>query len=338
MKNTHYTISILQVRNLLLGARQRGIDVAPLLSRVGIAPQLLESPLARVSQLQYSMLIRVLRHRLRDELWGMLSRPLAPGSFGQCMRQLLRCANLAEALRDGFCFYHLLQDDFVPRLRVHGSEASVQIVLRRPADPRLDYGTKIFLLFTFNAASWLIARRIPLTGVDYTTVSTSNESLDAYQVAIRYGQPHLRLRFDARVLALPVMQSLDELPGFLRDSPANLLLRYRDKSSVAERTRGLLRRRVGTAVPTLQRVGEALSINPQTLRRRLHDEGYGFQQLKDEVRRDAAIEYLLHTTLPLGTIANRIGFSELSTFHRAFKQWVGVAPGEYRAVHGPPRR
>ena len=34
-------------------------------------------------------------------------------------------------------------------------------------------------------------------------------------------------------------------------------------------------------------------------------------------------------------IANHVGFSEASTFHRAFKQWTGVAPGEYRLVHGP---
>ena len=66
-------------------------------------------------------------------------------------------------------------------------------------------------------------------------------------------------------------------------------------------------------------------------------EGAGFQQIKDELRRDAAIEYLLHTPLPLLDIANRVGFSEASTFHRAFKQWTGVAPGEYRLTHAPER-
>jgi AraC-like DNA-binding protein len=32
-------------------------------------------------------------------------------------------------------------------------------------------------------------------------------------------------------------------------------------------------------------------------------------------------------------IANQVGFSEASTFHRAFKGWTGVAPGEYRSSH-----
>jgi AraC-like DNA-binding protein len=74
-------------------------------------------------------------------------------------------------------------------------------------------------------------------------------------------------------------------------------------------------------------------VTPQTLRRRLREEGRGFQQIKDELRRDAAIEYLLQTRVPLLEIANRVGFSEASTFHRAFKHWTGVAPGEYRSVH-----
>ena len=60
------------------------------------------------------------------------------------------------------------------------------------------------------------------------------------------------------------------------------------------------------------------------------------------MRRDAAIEYLARPDLTLIEIANLLGFSEPSTFHRAFKKWTGVAPGEYRhsrlgaaARHGP---
>ena len=65
-------------------------------------------------------------------------------------------------------------------------------------------------------------------------------------------------------------------------------------------------------------------------RRRLRDEGHGFQALKDALRRDAAIAHLARPELTLPEIAQRLGFSEASTFHRAFKKWTGVAPGEYR--------
>ena len=71
-----------------------------------------------------------------------------------------------------------------------------------------------------------------------------------------------------------------------------------------------------------------------TLHRRLRDEGTSFQQLKDLCRRDAAIGYLTkgeYTTLQLSEL---MGFSDSSTFHRAFKKWTGLTPQEYRKSQG----
>jgi AraC-like DNA-binding protein len=83
-------------------------------------------------------------------------------------------------------------------------------------------------------------------------------------------------------------------------------------------------------LPSLEEMAQTLRLTPQTLRRRLRDEGRGYQSIKDGLRRDAAIALLEHTDLPLQQVALRVGFSEPSTFHRAFKKWTGVAPGEYR--------
>jgi AraC-like DNA-binding protein len=329
-----HTIAIQQVQHILLGARHRGLATEPLLLRAGIAPGLLESPLARISQRQYAVLIRTLRRSLRDELWGLLARPLPPGSFGRCMRQLVRCTTLGEALREGFAHYHLLLDDFVPRLLVHNGMAQLQLVLRRPAEPRLDYGVKAFMLIAFNAASWLVARRIPLLGVDYTAGHGSTDTSRVYQVPVRGGQPHVGLSFEARWLDLPVVQSSQSLREFFSSAPANLIVKYRDTGNLTDRIRRLLRKSVGGDMPSLDEVGQVLAVTPQTLRRRLREEGRGFQQIKDEIRRDAGIELLLGTHLALPEIASRLGFSEASTFHRAFKQWTGVAPGEYRHAHG----
>jgi AraC-like DNA-binding protein len=43
---------------------------------------------------------------------------------------------------------------------------------------------------------------------------------------------------------------------------------------------------------------------------------------------------LTRSSLPLGDISQQLAFSEPSTFHRSFKLWTGVAPGEYRRIHG----
>lgn len=328
-----HTVAIIQVRSVLQGAQHLGLDVAPLLARAGIPPVLLAAPLARVSHMQYALLLRALRRATRSELWGLTARPLPVGSFGQCAARLVHCATLGEALRAGFAFHHLLIGDFTARLQLQGGPgglARVQIVRRAAFNARLDYAQKAFMLFAFGLASWLVARRVPLVAVDYTEPVPGSDSSRVYQAPIRPGQPHLGFTFEARWLDLPVVQNPQSLREFLARAPGNLLIKYRDPGSVTERIRRLLRRHLGGEMPSLEAVGEALGLTPQTLRRRLRDEGRGYQALKDDLRRDAAIALLARPELPLIEVAARVGFSEASTFHRAFKKWCGVAPGEYR--------
>lgn len=332
---THHTIPIAQVIQILQGAVQRGRDVNAILRRAEISPALLDSPLSRVTQRQYAALILVLRRVTHDELWGLCSRPLKLGSFTQSCRLLMHCRTLGDALCTGFQFYHLMLDDFVPRLVVNQGVASVRLVSTGERDEKLVYAERSFCFFTYGLASWLVARRIPLLNVVYPE-DVAHHVSDAerlFQAPVRYERNWIGFRFDARWLDLPVVQTPQSLVEFLRQAPASLLVRYRDQSSLTERIRGLLRRSLAGELPSLEVVGQSLAMTPQTLRRRLRDEGQGYQSIKDDLRRDVAIEYLGQSELTLLDIANRLGFSEASTFHRAFKGWTGVSPGAYRKSH-----
>ena len=339
---TEHTVAMVQVRSVLDGAIARGLPAAPLLQRAGIAPGLVDSPLARVSQQQYALLIRVLRRSLRDEFWGLCSQAVPVGSFGHCAARLVQCADLRQALREGFRSYHGLIPDFAARLVEQGAEAQIRITTRPSVAPRdaaaarrLDYAQKAFLLFTHGFASWLVARRVPLREVIYTSATQGGEISRVYQAPIRFNQPHIGFIFEARWLDLPVVQSPQSLREYLAQAPANLLVRYRDAGTTTERIRRLLRRQLDRDDLSLDAIAALWAMAPQTLRRHLRDEGQGFQQIKDDLRRDAAIACLAQPELTLPEIAQRLGFSEASTFHRAFKKWTGVAPGEYR--HGQRR-
>ncbi len=73
-----------------------------------------------------------------------------------------------------------------------------------------------------------------------------------------------------------------------------------------------------------------MCMSSPTLQRRLQSEGLNYQRLKDDLRRDIAIELLSNVSLPVTDIATQVGFQEPSAFHRAFKKWTGVSPGSYR--------
>ncbi|EJZ16507.1 AraC family transcriptional regulator, partial [Rhizobium sp. Pop5] len=69
---------------------------------------------------------------------------------------------------------------------------------------------------------------------------------------------------------------------------------------------------------------------PSTLRHRLHDEGQSYAAIKDDIRRDLAVELLLGTPKTIGEIAVQLGYSEPSAFFRAFRKWMGKSPENFR--------
>ncbi|WP_259697768.1 helix-turn-helix transcriptional regulator [Pseudomonas protegens] len=72
----------------------------------------------------------------------------------------------------------------------------------------------------------------------------------------------------------------------------------------------------------------------RTLKRRLQEEGTSYRQLQSQHRSARALELLGNPALSLTQIAERLGFSDLSSFSQSFKRWFGVAPSAYR--QGPP--
>lgn len=82
--------------------------------------------------------------------------------------------------------------------------------------------------------------------------------------------------------------------------------------------------------PDIDTAAEALGYSRRTLTRRLHEEATSFLHVKDQLRRSLALQLLIANQLPVETIADRVGFADLTTFHRAFKKWTGTTPLAYR--------
>jgi AraC-like DNA-binding protein len=62
------------------------------------------------------------------------------------------------------------------------------------------------------------------------------------------------------------------------------------------------------------------------LTRQLSLEGTTFQSLKDDIRREQAIEMIRNSSEPIAQIAHDLGFSDASSFYRAFRNWTGTTP------------
>jgi AraC-like DNA-binding protein len=62
----------------------------------------------------------------------------------------------------------------------------------------------------------------------------------------------------------------------------------------------------------------------------LNGENASLQQIKDEVRRDRAIELLTRTRQPIKQLGQSAGFRNEKSFIRAFRLWTGQSPAALR--------
>jgi AraC-like DNA-binding protein len=328
------SVSIYFVKSAVEPVVARGIDPAPLLRDAGIAPAVLQAPQGRVIAQSFSALWLGVARTLDDELFGQDSRRMKVGSFSMLSHILVDCATLAEALARMARFFNLLLDDFQCGFETKCGHAFLTI--RQTPDsgaPRI-FGYETLLMLQHGLACWLIGRRIPVLAARFAfpEPSRSAEYQFMYSTQLTFNDSVTSLCFERSYLDLPVIQNDRTVREFVRNAPANIILKYKNTNSLAAQIRRRLRVAEIFEWPEFDAIARALNLTASTLRRRLDDEGQSFQAIKDQVRRDMAIDQLCHTTRSVAEIAAELGYSEPSAFHRAFKKWAGASPGEYRLM------
>jgi len=82
---------------------------------------------------------------------------------------------------------------------------------------------------------------------------------------------------------------------------------------------------------TLAHVASELNSSVRSVQRKLASYNLSYKSLLSSVREQLARRYLTRTNLSLVELTLVLGYSDQSAFTRAFKGWVGVGPGEFRA-------
>jgi AraC-like DNA-binding protein len=109
---------------------------------------------------------------------------------------------------------------------------------------------------------------------------------------------------------------------------------------IGEQVKGILKPLLAGRRPGIEDAARELHLSSRTLQRRLAEDGATFQQLVQEARRELARHYLQHSSLELNDTAYLLGYEDAHSFFRAFHDWEGSSPGEWRTRHarGPRAR
>jgi len=147
---------------------------------------------------------------------------------------------------------------------------------------------------------------------------------------IHHGAERDELTISAADLDLPFLQ---HNPDVLHMMTPGLTAAIRDIEApvgFSEQVIEVLKRALTAGRPSLQYLAQELLQSERTLQRRLASEGTTFSALLNETRRQVGNHLLADTTLELKEVAYLLGYEDVNSYYRAFRQWEKVSPGQWR--------
>lgn len=328
-------------RALLAQAKVHDKDIPAMLraARFPFDPIRQNAQTAFVSREQYSRLCLELIRELGDESGGVMPDVQTPvGTTRLLLLSMLNSSSMAAALRRGIEFNAICRVRQGARVSNHlrvdeeGRDATLTY-LCEDDQPELQHSVLCNLAIWLRFCGWLIGQHIDVSSA---TCAGPQPSFMAgvrhfFPCPVQFEQPLNSVTFSARHLEAELVRTEADLHEFLKLAPYYIIIEPGSSSrSISHRIRQILGEDFREEMPSFEDLTGLLNMSARTLRRRLEKEGTSYQRIKDNARRDAAISLLSREGLTVSEVAERVGFSDPSAFHRSFKKWTGQSPGSYR--------
>jgi len=338
MKPSAAATPIAFIRSVVQAYERYGMDPGGALRDAQIPPSLVRKTGAWVTADQMETFSGHAMRELDDEALGWFSRRLPWGTNGLLCRGSLPSANLRIALVRWCRHYGLLIDDVHMELTVEGTSARLSIRERTDLREQREFCLVSMFRSIHGYACWLIDSRIALTRASFPYPAPSHASCYPlmFRGPVSFNEPCASLSFDAQYLRLPVRRDDRDLRQMLLNPLPLIVLQYRRDRLLSHQIQKLLRARVLESL-NADALASELNLSTRSLYRHLAEEGTSLQALKDQVRREQAIQQLTQTSKALKQVAAAAGFRNEASFSRAFRQWTGQSPGEFRqsVARGP---
>jgi AraC-like DNA-binding protein len=289
--------------------------------------------LSRISRLAMKRLAALDRQLIGRE-------PLRPADWRVILYGLTGAKTLREALERGVDCFDVLDGRCGKMiLRVRGDLGEIRLDSLRPTPTPAACLIDLFGVAEIHGLlSALIAGPLPLSRIslDHPRSVFANLGLPALAIPLDLDAGQTGFAFPAVYLDHPVVGSL---PALLSQSPGNFLFgegpNMQDSTDAEPIARQI--RRIAMAalrgsrrLPSFDEIVAEMGVSAATLRRRLAFDATNYREIKDSCRRELALDLLRRSDLPIEDIASRLDYCDSDAFRRAFRDWLGMAPSEYR--------
>jgi AraC-like DNA-binding protein len=165
--------------------------------------------------------------------------------------------------------------------------------------------------------------RLPYARPDHTQLYRRYWNCD-----VQFDTPQAEYHIDPQLLSCPSRFANAQTWETVCNA-CDMLMSTQPARDIGGKVKKLLNATPGQ-IPDMEAVASTLGMTTRTLRRHLTQENTSFSAIVDHVRKCAALDYLRSRDIALDDVAALLGFSEPTSFRRAFKKWTGQSPSTYR--------
>ncbi|MGH1346711.1 MAG: AraC family transcriptional regulator ligand-binding domain-containing protein [Nannocystales bacterium] len=328
------TVSVQTARLIAAALAQRtGTPFPKMLQRLGLDPAHVMQPDATTAKSKMdSVWVRALELSGDDGFGLSLAAALAPGTLGALEYLFRNMPTLGEAYDQVVRFQNLLQQNAsVWTVENSPSHRSFRFTLLPPVAAVhrhiVEFAFAGFLALGRQAAS----RPVHATKVTFQHARALPDAryVEVLGVAPSFEQPNNEIQFTLETCASPVVGAeprLAEIVGFYARHQHEKL----ESDRLVDTTRRAIMLAMSRGDVSATAVAQSLGMSERTLRRRLSDDGVGYQAVLDDVRFETAKSYVGQPSLSVAEIALLLGFSDARAFARAFKRWSGTTVSGFR--------
>ena len=249
---------------------------------------------------------------------------------------ILESQSVGGALKKICEYFPLIQDNSILNLSVNDGLATLSYKI---LDPEI-WPRHQDAMYSLGVYAGFLTRSVPdlwaNLDIMFEAPLSAATSLVSDKLRNRclYNQSTNVISFPASVLEKPLLNPSKTPPSAISYLTKCLVTKNRSMTMGA-RVRQLILESLETGPVRQEDIAKKIGMTSRTLRRRLTAEGLSFQHLLDECRMQiVTFEFRTKKIISLTETALKLGYSEHSTFSRAFARWAGLSPQDYRkAIH-----
>ena len=315
--------------------RNTPISQEALLDAADLKLILSEDNCQRISGNEYCYLLDVASAKCKDVDFGLhVGEAIKPGHYGVLGYACMSSRTFEEIVGRMQRYQYLVSDIGANTIQQQGDTIQFQFECNTsPYPPRQLAEEHLAGIVTFF--HWIGRADKAPTRVHFqhSTPDNINEHKRIFACPVLFDQAETAIYFPAAYLTEALPQA-DSTVSKMMDSYAEELLAKLPKGEgLLDQTEVALAELLQNGEPSLEGLASHLGINIRSLQRRLKEFNLSYHGLLEKIRHQHALSYIHQERLSLTDIAFLLGFSEQSSFQRAFKRWTGETPGRFRKKH-----